>query len=168
MSELKAIAAYHGTAPTGDKRSKQSWIDAIELFQANAVIEVAAYHATESNHTEGLTEASQEIDDEATWELVEYPSHAEQEAIAHAVDTADSPAKSSKSGAVLVVSAIACLLLLVCGFAIFAFKAMAKLGSYVVRLFGQYDPDLDLAYLFKRFRRDRQPADSSQRLDVVY
>jgi hypothetical protein len=30
-----------------------------------------------------------------------------------------------------------------------------KLGSYLVRLFGEYDPDLDLGYRFAQFRRDR-------------
>ncbi len=33
LSELKALAISNNAIPTGDKRSKQSWIDAIELSQ---------------------------------------------------------------------------------------------------------------------------------------
>jgi hypothetical protein len=34
MSELKALAATNNVIPTGDKRAKQSWVDALELFAA--------------------------------------------------------------------------------------------------------------------------------------
>lgn len=34
MSELKALASSNNAIPTGDKRSKQAWIDALELFAA--------------------------------------------------------------------------------------------------------------------------------------
>jgi hypothetical protein len=34
MSELKALAATNNVTPAGDKRAKQSWISALELFAA--------------------------------------------------------------------------------------------------------------------------------------
>jgi CHASE3 domain sensor protein len=48
MSELKALAATNNVVPTGDKRAKQSWIDALELIcacESDAEMEAIAHTA---------------------------------------------------------------------------------------------------------------------------
>jgi hypothetical protein len=39
LSELKALAIEHNAIPAGDKRSKQTWIDALQLVEAEIDLE---------------------------------------------------------------------------------------------------------------------------------
>jgi hypothetical protein len=168
LSELKAIALELNVTPTGDKRSKQTWIDAIE----------SAESVPYSNHPEELTDLCEDV-----WVAPEMPSDSEMESIAYAVDvltddsaltqTAESapkalePAtvtekvldcKSNKPGAAIVVGVLVCIAILFCRTLIVGTCAIAQFGIYIVRLFGKYDPDLDLAWRLKRDRLELSPA----------
>lgn len=140
MSELKARALELNVTPTGDKRSKQSWILAIESFVPTVEI------------------ADDDTFDLDGWDAPVTIPDAEMEAIAHAADvsaptTATAPTR--KSGAVLIFGSLLCVLILAFR-ATFAVGSIAlKLGSYLVRLFGSYDPSLDLSWQFAQFRRER-------------
>lgn len=135
LSALKALAAESGIVVTGDKRSKQTWILAIES---------AVVVATPDEDT---LDDTFDLDG---WDAPITIPDAEMEAIAHA---ADLKAAKPASGAVLVVSALVCVLVLVFRVAFGGVAIALKLGSYVVRLFGKYDCDLDLSWQFAQFRR---------------
>jgi hypothetical protein len=190
LSELKAIAAELNIVPTGDKRSKAVWIAAIEAHALlsesmpklpshaeQEVIEIAAdmvmavttsvESITESFTCEAIVtdysdipETIAESKDEDIWTAPEMPTHAEQEAMTHAVDVA-APAPSerpTKLGAAVVVGALVCVVILLFRTLIFGIFTIAQFGSYIVRLFGKYDPDLDLTWRLKRDRLEFIPA----------
>jgi hypothetical protein len=98
LSALKVLAAEINATPTGDKRSKQTWIDAIQLAQAFAPAQMPS-------------EAEQAEIAADLWATgAELPSHAEQEAIACADEIEPSP-KATKTHAAIVIIAIVGLLL---------------------------------------------------------
>lgn len=145
LSELKAIALELNVTPTGDKRSKQTWIDAIESVQS----------APKAFDTEAIVEATEDV-----WVAPEMPSDAEQEVIAHAVDVAaPTPSEpATKPGAAIVVGVLVCIVILLFRTLIVGTCAIAQFGIYIVRLFGKYDPDLDLTWRLKRDRPELLPA----------
>ena len=54
LSELKALAIANNVIPTGDKRAKQSWIDALEL----AALQSTTAELTDSELTDSEMEAA--------------------------------------------------------------------------------------------------------------
>jgi hypothetical protein len=101
LSALKVLAAEINATPTGDKRSKQTWIDAIQLAQAFAPAQMPS-------------EAEQAEIAADLWATgAELPSHAEQEAIACAneIEQIEPSLKPAKTHAAIVIIAIVGLLL---------------------------------------------------------
>lgn len=198
MTELKALAAESGAIPTGDKRSKQSWIAAIESVALVAAPDDDTLEDIRlCPHPEGLTDLCEEDDtfDVDDWDAPVALPDAEMEAIAHAADIAPKKAakslsalikcelgesaleqtdfesiefpesapapkkvlisKSEHSAAVLIFGTLLCALVLVFRVVFGVGDVVLKLGSYVVRSFGKYDPDLDLGWQFAQFRCQR-------------
>lgn len=161
LSELKALAISNNAVPTGDKRSKKAWIDALEL-------------------------ALQPTVSEDVWVAPEMPSHAEQEAISHAADVdeeeavdfdqmmdwcdqyiADIKAKaaslppvkldvtdyidvpeiqspSNKKGAATVFGSLLCILILTIQAVLCIGGVIVQAAIHLKNLFGSYNPDYDL------------------------
>lgn len=159
LSELKAIALELNIVPTGDKRSKQSWIDAIEAHVL-------------------LSESMPEL-----------PSHAEQEAIAIATDMAITtesesitsevgvtdygdipetiaeselepitPTVGSKRGASIVISALVVMVVAVIRAILIGVCTIARLAILFGSMFGRYNSDLDLWYQLQLRVKSPQPS----------
>jgi hypothetical protein len=150
LSELKVLAAQNNAIPTGDKRSKQSWIDALELA------------------------ASLETIIEDAWVAPEMPSHAEQEAISYAVDiwadtesaltqTSELPAEmlqpvqaiekvlnhkpdTTKKPAATIVFTLLCAIAIIIRSAFTIAAAAIRACIHLRNMFGKYNPDYDLWY----------------------
>jgi hypothetical protein len=98
LSELKALATENNVVPTGDKRAKQSWIDAIELFAACETMIEEIHAPTEDepiDFNEMMAWCDGYIADIATKSVglpqpmaTEIISDAEMEAIIHTADIA--------------------------------------------------------------------------------
>lgn len=98
MSELKALANSNNAIPMGDKRSKQAWIDALELFAACETV-IEEIHAPIEDELidfdEMMVWCDSYIADIATKSVglpkpmaINTVSDAEMEAIAHTADMA--------------------------------------------------------------------------------
>jgi hypothetical protein len=132
LSELKVLAAQLNVTPTGDKRSKQSWIDAIEAAQtvactteiSDAQMEVIAHAADIANNVEDFW-----VDDSEPVNAIEH----------------DIPAPTKK-GAAAVISALLCLLIFVLTNAILATCAIGRQTVLIASMFGRYNPDFDIWY----------------------
>jgi hypothetical protein len=163
LSELKALATANNVVPTGDKRSKKAWIDALEL-------------------------ASQPTVAEDAWVAPEMPSEAEQEAISYAADSAlaqtaepapvapePSPAveqvlhrKSDKKGAATVFGSLLCIILLTIQAVLCIGCVIVQAAIHLKNLFGSYNPDYDLLGQLHDMVRQRKASPAQQAQQPAY
>ncbi len=136
LSELKALATSHNAIPTGDKRAKQTWIDALELAAAATTI----------------TELS-DAEMERVAITVDMATAAESNdvAVTDYVDMAETPTQTEtptpiahKKGAASVFAALLCLLILTIQAVLTIGSAALQIAIHLKNLFGAYNPDYDM------------------------
>jgi hypothetical protein len=126
LAQLKVLAADLNATPTGDKRSKQAWIDAILLVQAQVdtefeqTVETQEFLSQNPNAEGGFHgdyHSYCTIDNDA-WVAAQTPA---EEAI-----TAPTSDKSPKASATIVLITVISLLLWTIGMAAIAIYAICK------------------------------------------
>jgi hypothetical protein len=158
LSELKAIAAELNIVPAGDKRSKQSWITAIEAALLSASMPELPSHAeqeviaiaadmvmavttsvesiTESVTTESITSEVGVTDYDDISETIANPE----------LEPATPIDCGSKRGAVTVISALVIMVIVAIRAILIGGCAIARLAILFCSMFGKYNPDLDFWY----------------------
>jgi hypothetical protein len=160
MSELKSLAATSNVIPTGDKRAKQSWISALELFCAcetvsDADMEAIAHTADMAKEiTDRLEELSVEPDNETEAEFEERSS--EYIGLSEVLGDIQTEIKAQKKGAATVFSALLCILILTVQSIVCIGHAVIQAAIHVKNLFGSYNPDYDLFGRLQDMARDRK------------
>jgi hypothetical protein len=146
MSELKAIALELDCTLKGDKRSKQSWIDAIKAAQSLAAVKDSTAGksdlqiATEVDIAMGLTELS--------------------DAEMGSIDYGDIPTPQNPlpGGAIAVFASILVAIIFLLS-AIGQILATGIEYTYLLcSMFGRYNPDYDLWYQLQLLAEVRKPA----------
>ena len=156
IAELKVIAGR--TPITGDKRKKQSWIDAIEAAQA-----IVTVVQSDDEFESVLFPVTESAPDDDTWNLGDaIADDAQQEVIAHVADEATAKrAPSPKKGAVSVAASIVCLLVFLLSAFCQTLAFVIKYTCLLVMLFGRWNPNLDIWYQLT------QRASERKRLDIA-
>jgi hypothetical protein len=155
LSELKALAIENNVIPAGNKRFKQTWIDALELFAASETIsdlsdsqmECAAVAADMAKEIiDRLEELSIEPDNETEAEFEarsgEYIGLSE---VLGDIQT-EIKAQSNKKGAVAIFVAVAVAVAVVFTSLTEITAATIRACIHLTKMFGGYNPDYDLFY----------------------
>jgi hypothetical protein len=141
LSELKAIAAKLNIIPAGDKRSKQSWINAIESAILSESMPELPTHAEQEAiaiAADMVMAVTTSVESITTGSITDKPEPvtAEDESITSDVGT--------NRGAVTVISALVVMVIALV-------QAILIVGCEIVRMailfgsmFGKYKPNLDL------------------------
>lgn len=174
LSALKVLAAEANVIPTGDKRSKQSWIDALELAASletiyeltDAQMECAAVEVDMAKEIiERLEELSVEPENETEAEFEarsgEYIGLSE---VLGDIQT-EIKAQSNKKGAATVFSALLCILILTVQAVLCIGCVIVQAAIHLKNLFGCYNPDYDLfgqLHDMVRQRKSIAPAKQAQ------
>jgi hypothetical protein len=104
LSELKALAIEHNAIPTGDKRSKQTWVDALEL--------VALQSITEPESTESEAECTAVTADITTAADSEHVSVTDYGDMPETSSPKGMVGQANRKGAATLVIALLCTLFL--------------------------------------------------------
>jgi hypothetical protein len=151
LSALKVLALENNAIPTGDKRAKQSWIDALELFAASETIPDLSdsqmeCHAVEVDMAkeiiDRLEELSIEPDNEAEAEFE--ARSGEYIGLSEVLGDIQTEIKAQKKGAATVFSALLVILILAIQSVVCIGYAVVRVAIHLKNLFGSYNPDYDL------------------------
>ncbi len=168
LSELKVLAAKFNAIPTGDKRSKQTWIAALELVdnkiahEEEQCSEVAEYLAQNpdaeggffgdycSHHTVSSCEEPWDSDedtieiDDTDADTIESP------------DVAAVPPLPNKAKPICVFALLLCAIGLLLHTTILAICTTLKYAILLGCMFGRWNPDLDIWYQLKLLVEQRK------------
>ncbi len=131
LSELKSIADKLNIVPTGDKRSKQSWIAAIESALLSESMPELPTHAEQESIA-----VTADMKMAVTTEVESVTETVTTESITSEVGT--------KRGAATVFTALVVMVIVAIRAIVIGGYAIVQCGLYVVRLVGKYNPALDL------------------------
>lgn len=177
LSELKVLASENNVIPTGDKRSKQAWIDALEIRQREEIL-ATVEPTTDEEFEAALSER----------ECLGEFSDSEMEAMAVAADiansntdmwadesalmqtvklasTASEPApvvekvvncKSTKKGAATVFASLLCIIIIAVQAVLYTACAIVQAAIHLKALFGSYNPDYDFVYQLRTLAQQRK------------
>jgi hypothetical protein len=161
LSELKALATSNNVIPTGDKRSKKAWIDALELFAAcETIADCDVWVAPETIADAEMERIAVEADTATT-------ADSEHVSVTDYVDMPQTPV-SDKKGAATVFSSLLCIIIL-------AIQAILTIGCVITQsaihlknLFGAYNPDYDIFGQLHDMLRDRKASPAQQAQQPAY
>jgi hypothetical protein len=149
LSELKAIAAELNIVPAGDKRSKQSWINAIEAALLSESMPELPSHAEQeaiaiaADMVMAVTTSVESITSEVG--VTDYVDLSE--TISAPELESDTPIDyGAKRGAVTVISALVVMVIAAIRAILIGGCAIARLAILFGSMFGKYNPDLDFWY----------------------
>ncbi len=155
LSELKALATSHNAIPTGDKRAKQTWIDALELLVAcetisDAQMECVAHVVSEAKIE--LDERLEQLDAAQPTTDEEFEAALSERECLGEVQACD---KSDKRGATSVFASLLCLVILVIQAVLVIGAAIVQIAIHIKNLFGAYNPDYDMLGRLQDLARNR-------------
>jgi hypothetical protein len=151
LSELKAIAAKLDCTLNGDKRAKQSWIDAIELaHRIETLVDPEDETETEweirTSEFVGLSEVLDEIINGENVDEIDLWCDPEIERATQA----------SKKGAIAVIGSILCAIIFVFCAACTIAHTIVKYTAIILQMFiGGYNPDYDFWYQSQQLAQQR-------------
>lgn len=165
LSELKVLASENNAIPTGDKRSKQAWIDALEIRQREEIL-AAVEPTTDEEFEAALSEREclGEFSESDIWTDDTDISDAEMEAIAHTADSLaepvgtiiDSSVPSHKKGAITVFGALMVIVIMAVQAVFTIGVAILQAAIHLKALFGTYNPDYDFVYQLRTLAQQRK------------
>ena len=129
LSELKALAIENNAIPTGDKRAKQSWIDALEL--------AALQSTTAPELTDSEMEAAAVAVDINNGNTDMWAADTE-------LPVTDYGDISTKKGATTVFASLLCILILAIQAVLCIGCSIIQIAIHIKNLFGRYNPDYDI------------------------
>jgi hypothetical protein len=148
LSALKVLALENNVIPTGDKRAKQSWIDALELV---------ALQSTEPDDSEpdGSEPDSEDIFggfcNTADVSVINYgdmPETTNQQKTSAPV--------SNKKGATTVFASLLCILIIAVQAVLYTACLVVQAAIHLKNLFGSYNPNYDLFGQLQDLARQRK------------
>jgi hypothetical protein len=138
LSELKVLAAQNNVIPTGDKRSKQSWIDALELAASLETIQEI--------------EPAETIDIAVDIWTIDTPVESEptpaNPLLGGAIESEIhiGVGRASKKGAATIFITLLCAIAITIRSAFTVAAAAIRACIHLRNMFGSYNPDYDFLY----------------------
>jgi hypothetical protein len=166
LSELKALATANNAIPTGDKRSKKAWIDALELASQSTVeltdseMECAAVAADIAND-------STDIWADATDTTPANPLLGGAIDSQNHIGVGQAPI-AAKKGAASVFASLLMILILTIQAVLCIGCVIVQAAIHLKNLFGSYNPDYDLFGQLNDMVRQRKASPAQQAQQPAY
>jgi hypothetical protein len=191
LSELKALATANNAIPTGDKRSKKAWIDALELALQSTVeltdseMECAAVAADIANDSTDIWADATDTTPanplslkgaslgETPRPLGGSPDHQHFSLPGGAIESLDDigvgqAPTATKKGAATVFGSLLMILILTVQAILCVGCVIVQAAIHLKNLFGSYNPDYDLFGQLHDMVRDRKASPAQQAQQPAY
>jgi hypothetical protein len=176
LSELKALAIYKNAIPTGDKRSKQAWIDALESVDAAIKLEYEECTEVAEFLRANPDAEGGSFGDHCSYQTVNERGENDPSPISElpspiSIDTPTNPLlggaiepqahigvghTSTKKGATAVFASLLCILILAVQSTLYTACIIVQAAIHLKNLFGSYNPDYDLFGQINDMVRERK------------
>lgn len=182
LSELKAAATANNVVPTSDKRSKKSWIDALELaLQSTIDTSPCGEASPTATLSTSLTDSEMECaavaadianDSTDIWADTANTTPANP-LPGGAIESLDDigvgqAPTATKKGAATVFGALLCILILTIQAVLCIGCAIVQAAIHLKNLFGSYNPDYDLLGQLNDMVRQRKASPAQQAQQPAY